>query len=113
DGGGQGGGAGQRQDHGETPVGAGNGADRPQRPTTERPQRPTADPGNGAEVDGNVVELPYPRGLGLAGAPTGRRVRARLARFNAPWQTPQVSEDLEPLIASHRVSHPKADVRLL
>jgi GTP pyrophosphokinase len=49
----------------------------------------------------------------LASAPTGRRVRARLARFNAPWQTQEVSEVLEPLIAQHRVSHPKADVRLL
>ena len=45
--------------------------------------------------------------------PTGRRVRARLARFNAPWQSPQVSEVLEPLIAAHRVAHPKADIRLL
>jgi GTP pyrophosphokinase len=51
--------------------------------------------------------------FGFAGAPTGRRVRARLARFNAPWQTPKVSEVLEPLISSHRASHPKADVRLL
>jgi guanosine-3',5'-bis(diphosphate) 3'-pyrophosphohydrolase len=50
---------------------------------------------------------------GLAGAPTGRRVRARLARFNAPWQSTQVSEVLEPLIATHRASHPKADVRAL
>ena len=49
----------------------------------------------------------------LASAPTGRRVRARLARFNAPWQTPQVAEVLEPLVATHRASHPKADVRLL
>ena len=52
-------------------------------------------------------------GFGLAGAPTGRRVRARLARFNAPWQSPQVSEVLEPLIATHRASHPKADIRAL
>jgi guanosine-3',5'-bis(diphosphate) 3'-pyrophosphohydrolase len=49
----------------------------------------------------------------LSGAPTGRRVRARLARFNAPWQSQQVSEVLEPLIAVHRGSHPKADIRLL
>ena len=40
-------------------------------------------------------------------------MRARLARFNAPWQTPQVSEVLEPLIATHRATHPKADTRLL
>jgi GTP pyrophosphokinase len=52
--------------------------------------------------------------LGLVGAaPTGRRVRARLARFNAPWQSSQVSEALEPLIGQHRNSHPKADIRLL
>jgi GTP pyrophosphokinase len=51
--------------------------------------------------------------LGLSGAPTGRRVRARLARFNAPWQTQQISEVLEPLIAVHKSSHPKADIRLL
>ncbi|RZU49001.1 GTP pyrophosphokinase [Krasilnikovia cinnamomea] len=49
----------------------------------------------------------------LASAPTGRRVRARLARFNAPWQSTQVSEVLEPLIATHRASHPKADIRAL
>ncbi|MET0491957.1 MAG: HD domain-containing protein, partial [Actinoplanes sp.] len=52
-------------------------------------------------------------GFGLASAPTGRRVRARLARFNAPWQSTQVSEVLEPLIATHRASHPKADGRAL
>jgi len=51
--------------------------------------------------------------FGFAGPPTGRRVRARLARFNAPWQTPQVNEVLEPLISQHRLSHPRADVRLL
>jgi guanosine-3',5'-bis(diphosphate) 3'-pyrophosphohydrolase len=50
---------------------------------------------------------------GLASAPTGRRVRARLARFNAPWQSTQVSEVLEPLIATHRASHPKAYARAL
>src|SRR5690606_23538771 len=62
--------------------------------------------GSGSSSGGGV-------GFGLAGAPTGRRVRARLARFNAPWQTPQVSEVLEPLIAARRARHPKADVRLL
>ncbi|MBO0870521.1 MAG: bifunctional (p)ppGpp synthetase/guanosine-3',5'-bis(diphosphate) 3'-pyrophosphohydrolase, partial [Micromonosporaceae bacterium] len=51
--------------------------------------------------------------FGLSGAPTGRRVRARLARFNAPWQSQTVSEVLEPLIATHRASHPKADIRQL
>jgi GTP pyrophosphokinase len=46
--------------------------------------------------------------------PTGRRVRARLARFNAPWQSPpEFAEVLGPLIATHRTTHPKADVRLL
>jgi GTP diphosphokinase / guanosine-3',5'-bis(diphosphate) 3'-diphosphatase len=44
------------------------------------------------------------------GSPTGRRVRARLARLTAtkPGGTPPV---LEPLHRTIRVSHPKADVR--
>jgi GTP pyrophosphokinase len=50
---------------------------------------------------------------GLGNVPTGRRVRARLARFNAPWQSTPVREVLEPLVATHRASHAKADVRLL
>ena len=49
----------------------------------------------------------------LSAAPTGRRVRARLARFNTPWQTTRISEVLEPVIAEHKLSHPKADVALL
>ena len=54
-----------------------------------------------------------PGRFGLVGTPTGRRVRARLARFNAPWQSPQILEVLEPLIAIHRATHPKADLKLL
>jgi guanosine-3',5'-bis(diphosphate) 3'-pyrophosphohydrolase len=44
---------------------------------------------------------------------TGLWWRARLARFNAPWQAPQISEVLEPLAVTHRLSHPKADLRPL
>jgi GTP pyrophosphokinase len=40
-------------------------------------------------------------------------MRARLARFNAPWQSSTLPEVLEPLVATHRASHPRADVRLL
>lgn len=49
----------------------------------------------------------------LNGTPSGRRVRARLSRFNAPWQTTTVAEELAPLIGEHRKWHPKADIRLL
>jgi len=74
--------------------------------TQEMPVGPaTADPARAAEAPSGSTFLPV--------VPTGRRVRARLARFNAPWQSPQVSEVLEPLIAAHRVAHPKADTRLL
>ncbi|HEX6873666.1 MAG TPA: bifunctional (p)ppGpp synthetase/guanosine-3',5'-bis(diphosphate) 3'-pyrophosphohydrolase [Micromonosporaceae bacterium] len=66
-----------------------------------------------AEVDAPVSPGFSSSGFGLLSAPTGRRVRARLARFNAPWQNPTVSEVLEPLIAAHRASHPKADGKLL
>ena len=47
------------------------------------------------------------------GAPTGRRVRAALARFSAPSWQGNVNVVLEPLVATHRSAHPKADVRLL
>jgi guanosine-3',5'-bis(diphosphate) 3'-pyrophosphohydrolase len=68
---------------------------------------------NGAVRSAAAVEDSGGLPLGLSGAPTGRRVRARLARFNAPWQTQQISEVLEPLIAVHKASHPKSDIRLL
>jgi GTP pyrophosphokinase len=44
------------------------------------------------------------------GPPTGRRVRARLARLTAPYATatPPV---LEPLVRTIRAAHPKADLR--
>src|SRR5256884_1398268 len=67
---------------------------------------------NGAAADGAATDATGST-FGLSGPPTGRRVRARLARFNAPWQTQQISEVLEPLIAMHRATHPKADIRLL
>jgi guanosine-3',5'-bis(diphosphate) 3'-pyrophosphohydrolase len=47
------------------------------------------------------------------GAPTGRRVRAALARFSAPSWQGNVNVVLEPLVATHRGAHPKSDVRLL
>jgi GTP pyrophosphokinase len=59
-----------------------------------------------------IVEEPR-REVSQFAVPTGRRVQARLARFTAPWQSTQVSEVLEPLIAIHRASHPKADGRVL
>jgi len=74
-------------------------------PTVGSTRNGTTNDPSGAEPSGST--------FGLAGPPTGRRVRARLARFNAPWQTQQISEVLEPLIAMHRATHPKADVRLL
>lgn len=61
-----------------------------------------------------VRAAPGTNQLGMfAGVPSGRRVRARLSRFNAPWQSASVSEELEPLIAAHRAAHPKADIRVL
>ncbi|HKE64362.1 MAG TPA: RelA/SpoT family protein [Micromonosporaceae bacterium] len=76
----------------------------------------TADANGGLAVDGRDGVHPSNQssaGTFLPVVPTGRRVRARLARFNAPWQSPQISEVLEPLIAQHRVSHPRADTRAL
>ncbi len=77
------------------------------------PERPRPDDPNDPDATQPLAPEDTPGGFGLASAPTGRRVRARLARFNAPWQSTQVSEVLEPLIATHRASHPKADGRAL
>ncbi|WP_373320485.1 RelA/SpoT family protein [Virgisporangium aurantiacum] len=66
-------------------------------------------PGN----SGTGLDSPGRAGFGLFGTPTGRRVRARLARFNAPWQAKGISPVLEPLISTHLSSHPKGDLRLL
>ncbi len=77
------------------------------------PLYPTSGPGRNGSAAESTGGEPGASTFGLAGPPTGRRVRARLARFNAPWQTQQISEVLEPLIALHRATHPKADIRLL
>ncbi|HEV7962671.1 MAG TPA: HD domain-containing protein, partial [Actinoplanes sp.] len=90
-------------------------------PTTAQPTtalRPSAPVPDEPAADIETTQPLHPgdessSSFGLASAPTGRRVRARLARFNAPWQSTQVSEVLEPLIATHRASHPKADGRAL
>ena len=96
-------GAGGRRPGGETsrPDEHGAGRARPTAvPRSRRRHRERRAPGRRATMarvpSGDRAET---SGFGLAGTPTGRRVRARLARFNAPWQTPQVSEVLEPLIA--------------
>jgi guanosine-3',5'-bis(diphosphate) 3'-pyrophosphohydrolase len=45
------------------------------------------------------------------GPPTGRRVRARLARLTAPSKPGGAPPVLEPLLRTIRTSHPKADTR--
>ena len=85
------------------------GAHRAEHRAQQRNQDRTEEPTEDMEPTGVATGS----GFGLVGAPTGRRVRARLARFNAPWQSPHIAEVLEPLIATHRTSHPKADTRVL
>jgi GTP pyrophosphokinase len=77
----------------------------------ETAERETAERGAAVERDAAAEESASSTGFLLPG--TGRRMRARLARFNAPWQSAPVAEVLEPLIATHRASHPKADIKLL
>jgi GTP pyrophosphokinase len=45
------------------------------------------------------------------GPPTGRRVRARLARLTAPSKPGSTPPVLEPLLRTVRTAHPKADTR--
>jgi guanosine-3',5'-bis(diphosphate) 3'-pyrophosphohydrolase len=48
-----------------------------------------------------------------SGPPTGRRVRARLARLTAPSKPGGTPPVLEPLLRTVRTNHPKADTRLV
>ncbi len=103
-----------------TETGESSGTQRANPTAPPAPNRSAAEGGNGrlpvaddAPRAADLGDVAEPASSALASAPTGRRVRARLARFNAPWQTPQVTAALEPLVATHRASHPKADVRLL
>ncbi|MGB8651729.1 MAG: bifunctional (p)ppGpp synthetase/guanosine-3',5'-bis(diphosphate) 3'-pyrophosphohydrolase [Mycobacteriales bacterium] len=48
-----------------------------------------------------------------SGPPTGRRVRARLARLTAPTKPGGPPPVLEPLLRTIRTSHPKADTRVV
>ncbi len=81
------------------------------RPLSDAPQQSASHPvGPGPEVE--AVRAPEPiadRDVGT-GTPTGRRMRARLARLTAtkPGSTPPV---LEPLVRIVRANHPKADLR--
>ncbi len=47
------------------------------------------------------------------GPPSGRRVRARLARLTAPTKPGSTPPVLEPLLRTIRTSHPKADTRIV
>ncbi len=69
----------------------------------------------GEELDVRAAPGTDRLGMSIIGAmPSGKRVRARLSRFNAPWQSATlISEELQPLIDAHRGAHPKADIRLL
>ncbi len=87
----------------------------PVTPATAQPVPAQATPPD--TVPGHVVlddhdRSPVPETTTGTGPPTGRRVRARLARLTAPSKpaggTPPV---LEPLLRTVRTSHPKADTR--
>jgi guanosine-3',5'-bis(diphosphate) 3'-pyrophosphohydrolase len=57
----------------------------------------------------------HDRGSGSTGTgtPSGRRVRARLARLTAPSKPGGTPPVLEPLLRTVRTSHPKADTRVV
>jgi guanosine-3',5'-bis(diphosphate) 3'-pyrophosphohydrolase len=77
-------------------------------PAVGRPRRSASPvPVTAAPVTGGVAASTPGSGH------TGRRVRAALARFgSSSWQG-AVREVLEPLAATHRAAHPKADLKML
>ncbi len=71
----------------------------------QTPQTPEAPP---ASLDFDDHDRAETTGTG---PPTGRRVRARLARMTAPSKVGATPPVLEPLLRTVRTSHPKADTR--
>jgi guanosine-3',5'-bis(diphosphate) 3'-pyrophosphohydrolase len=73
-------------------------------------QAPDPSPDTAVPPDGPVARAERPAAAESSGPPSGRRVRARLARFTAAKAggTPPV---LEPLTRTVRANHPKADLR--
>jgi GTP diphosphokinase / guanosine-3',5'-bis(diphosphate) 3'-diphosphatase len=64
-----------------------------------------------ASDDGQEAEVPTPAPQSSSGGPSGRRMRARLARMTTKAQ--QGNPVLEPLFRAVRANHPKADLALL
>ncbi|MDQ1653430.1 MAG: diphosphokinase / guanosine-3,5-bis(diphosphate) 3-diphosphatase, partial [Cryptosporangiaceae bacterium] len=81
------------------------------KPSGSKPAKPKA--AKAAPVTPARTTGADPDQRAASSAPTGRRVRAALARFSAASWQGQVNVVLEPLVATHRAAHPKADVRLL
>jgi guanosine-3',5'-bis(diphosphate) 3'-pyrophosphohydrolase len=83
-------------------------------PTSSPVDLEAGQPGGSVTPDTEPAESataqPAPSTL-TVGAPTGRRVRARLARLGA--QRPSSNPVLEPLFRVVRQTHPKADLRML
>jgi len=75
--------------------------------TADAPVPPVSEP----ELLDDHDRLPADGPATSSGPPTGRRVRARLARLTAPPRPGAAPPVLEPLLRTIRTSHPKADTR--
>jgi GTP diphosphokinase / guanosine-3',5'-bis(diphosphate) 3'-diphosphatase len=71
----------------------------------------------GFEVDraaSDTAQVPEEQAPAVQQRPLGRRVRALAARSMHPFaHGPALDRPLEPLVATHRAAHPRADTRLL
>ncbi len=81
-------------------------SDGPTLPTSPAPAAPTVGEG------GPPIGLGFAERTAGSGKPTGRRMRAALARLGGGGSAP-LSVVLEPLAATHRNAHPRANMRLL
>ena len=93
---------------------------RPDEPPSGEQQATPATPGAATPAQPltrSVTQQPARSGAPIATPSTGsshRRIRARIARRIAAGQNHSgVGAVLEPLVATHRAAHPKADLRLL
>ncbi len=83
-----------------------------------RPVPPHPSVSHGDRDPGDTLTAPEPEDVvgpveEGRGAPSGRRVRARLARRIGHTAKPGHGAVLEPLIGTHRAAHPKADLKSL
>jgi len=110
-----------REDQGAAPDS--DGVDPERQLTADESQLPAPEDDPSATIPLPLIDLPLREPASAdevaetaeidesTGTPSGRRVRARLARRLSYPSRPMAGAVLEPLVGAHRTAHPKADIK--